>query len=173
MRQLVGGLGTVISWRVVYRVLAGSGSGSGPVRWAWMIALLLAAPLCVVGVYSIYPHPIYDCDCAFSILIAVFCLQCAGDASSSGGLRAWVHPGLAGAACVAPVFFKQNMGLPFLLAVVAGALFLLVLRRFRDASRRIAACHYPGSKCWFAPISVGVGCGVAWFRCAASSYGWA
>jgi hypothetical protein len=129
---LVGGLGTVIAWRVVYRVLAGS--GSGPVRWAWMIALLLAAPLCVVGVYSIYPHPIYDCDCAFSILIAVFCLQCAGDASSSGGLRAWVHPGLAGAACVAPVFFKQNMGLPFLLAVVAGALFLLVLRRFRSFS---------------------------------------
>jgi hypothetical protein len=131
---LVGGLGAVIGWRVIYRVLARSGFGQ--VRWAWMVSLLLAAPLCVVGVYSIYPHPIYDCDCAFAILVAVFCLQRVGDASSSGGLRAWVRPCAAGLACVAPVFFKQNIGLPFLLAVVAGALFLLVLQRFRSSSEQ-------------------------------------
>jgi hypothetical protein len=121
---IVGGLGSVVSWRIILRTLAGK------LGAAWMISLLLAAPLTVLGVYSVYPHPIYDCDCAFAILVAIYLLQrlCSGESSSMHGTRAWAMPALTGAALVVPVFFKQNMGLPFLLAVVAGILLLLALR---------------------------------------------
>ncbi len=117
----VGGLGTVIAWRVLLRTL------QDKVVSAWLVSLLLAAPLTVLGIYSVYPHPIYDCDCAFAILAALFLLQRLSFAQSglSRGLRGWVAPALTGAALVLPVFFKQNMGLPFLLVVVAGILALL------------------------------------------------
>jgi hypothetical protein len=120
---LIGGLGTVISWRIILRILRNK------VDSAWALSLLLAAPLTVLGVYSIYPHPIYDCDAAFAILIAVLLLLQLTDAADEQrrGFRAWVKPSLAGAAVVLPVFFKQNMGLPFLLAVIAGILLLLAM----------------------------------------------
>jgi hypothetical protein len=118
---LVGGLGTVISWRVILRVL------KGYVESAWSISLLLAAPLTVLSIYSVYPHPIYDCDAAFAILVAIWLLQrlSDGEAQQLRGFSAWARPSLTGAAVVLPVFFKQNMGLPFLLAVIAGILLLL------------------------------------------------
>jgi len=47
----------------------------GRVAAAWTVALLVAAPLTVVGIYCIVPNPEYDCDCAFWILVAVWLLQ--------------------------------------------------------------------------------------------------
>jgi hypothetical protein len=111
---LVGGLGTVLAWRILLRIL------SGKISHAWLVSLMLAAPLTVLGIYSIYPHPIYDCDCAFAILAVVFLLQRMATGASRAGF-------LTGAAAVLPVFFKQNMGLPFLLAIVIGALLLLLV----------------------------------------------
>jgi len=110
---LVGGLGTVLAWRIALGTLRGRMAS------AWAVALLLAAPLTVLGIYCILPHPSYDCDCAFSILVAVFLLQRVGPDSATAGAFA------AGAALVLPVFFKQNIGLPLLL--VAGASILLLL----------------------------------------------
>jgi len=117
-----GGLGTVLAWRIILRVLQ--------IPMAWTISLLLTAPLCVLGVYGIYPHPIYDCDCALAILLAIFLLQrCLVDKE-----RGWRSAAVAGSASVLPVFFKQNIGAPFLIAVVAGLLVLLGARRWsRDA----------------------------------------
>ena len=90
--------------------------------------MILTLPLIFFGVHGIYPHPIYDCDCAFAILAAIFFLQHiqppAGEQESP--FRQWLRPSIAGAAAVLPVFFKQNMGLPFLLAVVGGTLFMLL-----------------------------------------------
>jgi len=131
---LVGGLGSVIAWRILLSTLRER------VQHAWTVSLLLAAPLSVVGIYSIYPHPIYDCDCTFAILVAVFLLQRFGpnEVSGSSVLRKWVRPALTGAAVVLPVFFKQNMGLPFLLAVVAGVLSLLAARLLGVTKRSIA-----------------------------------
>ncbi len=65
----VGGLGTVLTWRIALGTLRGR------VAAAWTVSLLLAAPLTVLGIYCILPHPSYDCDCVFSILVAVFLLQ--------------------------------------------------------------------------------------------------
>lgn len=128
---LVGGLGTVISWRILLRILKRG------IDSAWIVSLLLATPLTVLGVYSIYPHPIYDCDAAFAILIAILLLLrlMDEDALRSSGIRSWAKPMLVGAAVVLPVFFKQNMGLPFLLMVVAGISLLLIVDRIVKARK--------------------------------------
>jgi hypothetical protein len=106
---IVGGLGTVLTWRIVQRSLHGC------VKSAWTIAFVLATPLTVLGIYCIVPLPSYDGDCAFSILVAVWLLQ---RLKPSPALRPWIlFQCLAtGASLCAPVFFKQNIGLPFLAA---------------------------------------------------------
>lgn len=113
---LVGGLGTVIAWQIASEILRKR------VAAAWSVALMLALPLVVLGVYCIVPNPEYDCDCGFWILVAVWLLQRVdGYPSLTGGFVAGVF------ACV-PVFCKQNMGLPFLAAIIAAALLVLGLK---------------------------------------------
>jgi hypothetical protein len=124
---IAGGIGTVLTWRIVLRVMRGAAVFASAV---WPVALVLAAPLTVLGVYSVYPHPIYDCDCALAILFALLLLTSLATARQNG----WVLPVAAGAATVLPVFFKQNMGVPFLAAVGAGVLLLLVLEFFKTRS---------------------------------------
>jgi hypothetical protein len=121
---LSGGLGTVIAWRLVLRTVLPMG------RVAWWMSLLLSAPLVVVGIYAIYPHPIYDCDCALAILGAVLLLMRAGEN------RGWAGGFCTGAACVLPLFVKQNMGLPFLAAVATALLALIVAEGVRSRSVR-------------------------------------
>jgi hypothetical protein len=130
---LIGGFGTVVSWRIVLHALRSK------IALAWLVSLLLAAPLVLLGIYSIYPHPIYDCDCTFAILVAVFLLQRfnAERATSAVGGRLWIGPSLAGAAVVIPMFFKQNMGLPFLLAVVAGVMLLIAVNFWRPHRKQV------------------------------------
>jgi hypothetical protein len=102
---ITGGLGAVLAWRIVLRTVLPMGRG------AWWMSLMLSAPLVVVGIYAIYPHPIYDCDCALVILGAVLLLTRLEEN------RGWAGRFWTGAACVLPLFVKQNMGLPFLAAV--------------------------------------------------------
>jgi hypothetical protein len=123
-----GGLGTVIAWRIVLRTVLPMERG------AWWMSLMLSAPLVVVGIYAIYPHPIYDCDCALAILLALWSL---GWVDNPRAAPAWKLP-MAGAACVLPLFVKQNMGLPFLAAVAAALLALIVMRGVRSRSVRAA-----------------------------------
>jgi hypothetical protein len=118
---VIGGLGTVLAWRIALRTLRGRVAG------AWTVSVLLAAPLTVLGIYSILPLPSYDCDSAFSILVAILLLQrltpdaalvsAAGQAKA--GFRALLLPFAAGAAVALPLFFKQNIGLPLLAVTVA------------------------------------------------------
>ena len=144
---LVGGLGTVLTWRIALNSLRGR------IAAAWTTALLLATPLCVVGIYCILPNPEYDCDCAFWILIAVWALQRVDRVSQQTpgrpeqSLRSHDHHDasaffsrigrqprrllngfLAGVALTIPLFFKQNMGLPFLVMAVAAILLVLAAR---------------------------------------------
>jgi hypothetical protein len=96
----------------------------------------MASPLAFLGIYGVYPHPVYDSDCAFSILLALLLLQRLdwdGKAVHSFG-NTWLAPLTAGSAAALPVFFKQNMGLPFLLAVGAGMMALMVANRSSPGS---------------------------------------
>ena len=134
---LIGGLGTVIAWRILFRIL------NGKVELAWTISLLLAAPFAVLGIYSVYPHPIYDCECAFWILVALLLLQRMGNEEPSQAKpprtwKLWLLPAFTGAVLVLPIFFKQNMGLPFLLAVAAGIVLLLLLHFIRRRAHHVA-----------------------------------
>jgi hypothetical protein len=123
---IVGGLGTALAWRIVLHTLRGR------LRSAWPISLMLAAPLTVLGIYSILPFPSYDCDTAFSILIVVLFLQrLPGDSNSalhlswpSGFSRFFI----AGAMLPLPLFFKQNIGLPFLGSAFALIFLLMIVR---------------------------------------------
>lgn len=115
---LVGGLGTVLTWRIALDRLLGR------LAHGWLIALLLAAPLAVLGLYCIIPHPSYDCDCAFSMLVVIWMLErleVDGSTRSQPGdewRTRWAFGFATGAAICLPLFFKQNMGLPFLLVAL-------------------------------------------------------
>ena len=124
---IVGGLGTVLTWRIVLRTVEKG------VKAAWTLALVLAAPLTVLGIYCIVPLPSYDCDCAFSILVAIWLLQ---RLKPSPSMRPWalLQCIATGAALCVPVFFKQNIGLPFLAAACGIILAMLVVSFIRRPS---------------------------------------
>ena len=138
---VAGGLGTVIAWRIVLRLLRPAPIFDGA---AWLVAFVLSPPLTVLGIYSVYPHPIYDCDCALAILFALFLLVRLETHEESYTPQKAVGALLAGAASVVPLFFKQNMGLPFLAIVAAGMIVLLALRALRACSLRLALQSQPG-----------------------------
>ena len=115
---IVAGSSTVVTWRIALHTL------QPRLAAAWTTSLLLAIPLTVLGIYTIYPHPNYDCDCIFSILIAILLLQRLLSASS----RLYLPAIAAGTSIVVPLFFKQNIGLPFLLAAAGGTGLLLAIR---------------------------------------------
>ncbi len=100
---VVGGLSSVLTWRIILNLLRGT---LAPAR---LVAFLLSAPLIVLGVYCIYPHPFYDPDCTFVILICLLLLQRL-EHKNSPPLLAFV----TGIALLVPLFFKQNTGLAFL-----------------------------------------------------------
>jgi hypothetical protein len=124
----VGGLGTVLTWRMALNLLRGR------VLAAWILALLLTAPLVFLGVYSIVPNPEYDCDCGFWLLVALWSLgwlDTGGNnesAARGGRLNLSWRGFAAGTLACVPIFFKQNMGVPFLLAAMGAVALLLALR---------------------------------------------
>lgn len=106
------GIGTVLTWRIL--------CGLELPRWQ---TTTLAAPLAILGIYGIYPHPIYDSDAALAVLFALYLLQL-GERRPGRVLNV-----CAGVACVLPLFFKQNIGLGFLAAVLAYLTVGIVLAR--------------------------------------------
>src|SRR5205823_9413508 len=65
----VGGLATLLTWRILLNLLR------SVVSSAWWVAFFLSAPLTVLGIYCIFPHPFYDPDCTFALLICILLLQ--------------------------------------------------------------------------------------------------
>jgi hypothetical protein len=139
---IVGGLGTVLAWRIVLHTL----------RRAWVVSLMLAAPLIVLGIYSILPFPSYDCDTAFSILLVVLLWQRLPEESDLAS-QSMVLPRfyIAGAVLPLPLFFKQNIGLPFFAAAFALIFLLLIAKMLRvlshpcDKNKNVARMGHPGS----------------------------
>ena len=117
---VAGGAATVLSWRIMRRILGETGRGK-------LLALLLTVPLVPLGIYSIFPHPFYDPDCALALLISLALLLHLDSRPHSVLL-----PILAGVSLVVPLFVKQNIGLAFLLTsicLLAGLTIWLKLER--------------------------------------------
>jgi hypothetical protein len=119
-----GGLATLLTWRILLNLL------HEKVAYARLTALLLTAPLVFLGIYSVFPHPFYDCDCTVAILLAILLLLQLGR-KDFPPLRAF----FTGASVVVPLFFKQNAGLAFLAATVLSLTVLMAIakRNFRPA----------------------------------------
>ncbi len=99
---IVGGLGTVLAWSIALRSLRGR------VAAAWPVALLLAAAAYGSGHLLHRALPDTTATAASGSLVAIYC--CSGsDAETS----TWFGFAAGAALCV-PLFFKQNIGLPFL-----------------------------------------------------------
>jgi len=97
---------TFLTWRIMRRILGAERRGS-------LLALLLTVPLVPLGIYSIFPHPFYDPDCALAVLISL-ALWLQLDRRPQSVLLAIP----AGISLVVPLFVKQNIGLAFLLVSI-------------------------------------------------------
>lgn len=113
---MVGGLATVLTWRILLHVLRGA------IPKFRLVAFLLAAPLIVLGIYCVFPHPFYDPDCTFVILCCVLLLLQMERKNFPP-----LHAFLTGIVLVVPLFVKQNTGLAFL-ATVTIAIVMLIAR---------------------------------------------
>ncbi len=90
-------------------------------------AAILTLPLIPLGIYCTYPHPFYDPDCCLAILAIVLAWQ-------RSSRRFWI-----GVAAVLPLFIKQNIGLAFLIAVVALAVIAREWRLLAGVATGLAA----------------------------------
>src|ERR1700688_2806902 len=96
---IVGGLGTILTWRILIHVLRGAMPAFR------LVAFLLATPLTVLGIYCVFHHPFYDPDCHFVILCGILLLVQL-ERKGFPPLRAF----LTGLVLVVPLFVKQNTG---------------------------------------------------------------
>ena len=109
---LMSGAATVLTWRMLLNFLR-------PMPDADIVAFLLSLPLIALGIYCVFPHPFYDPDATFAVLLSLFLIQHFARPNTSILGRV-----LAGLAVAVPVFIKQNVGLVFF-ALTCGALLLL------------------------------------------------
>src|SRR5882762_3420564 len=123
---IVSGLSTVLTWRIINTVLRGRVTHA---RW---LAFLMSLPLIPLGIYCVFPHPFYDPDCTFAILLGLLLLQRLERKPS------WWLALMTGASIVVPLFIKQNTGLAFLLSTTLALLILILI----EAVQRRLARHY-------------------------------
>src|SRR4051812_18643237 len=66
--RIVAGLGTVLAWRILVRLFLER------LPRPRLTAFILSLPMIPLGVYCIFPHPFYDPDAAFILLLCIFLL---------------------------------------------------------------------------------------------------
>ena len=132
---IVGGLATVLTYRIVRRLI------DGIVPEPTALAAILTIPLVPLGIYAIIPNPFYDPDTCFVVLAAIAAILAAIDRPTRAR---WL---LAGALIAVPVFVKQNFGGAFMVLAL-GAL-------VADAAARPSA--RAGLRWCFVGFGVGLG----------------
>lgn len=100
---IVAGLATILAWRILTNLFLER------VPLPRLTAFLLSLPLAILGIYCVFPHPFYDPDTTFVILLSIF-LMLRLERQGFPPARTF----LVGAILVLPLFFKQNIGLAFL-----------------------------------------------------------
>jgi hypothetical protein len=117
---LVGGLATVLTWRILIHVLRDVTPSFRPA------AFFLALPLTVLGIYSVFSHPFYDPDCTFVILLCVL-LFLKLERENFPPLQTF----LVGILFILPIFVKQNTGLAFVAGVKWAAVIFIAYAIWR------------------------------------------
>ena len=100
---VIAGLGTVLTWRILLHLFREK------LLYPQMTAFLLSLPIIVLGIYCVFPHPFYDPDATFVILVSIFLLL-RMETTDFPPVRTF----LLGSLLVLPLFIKQNIGLAFL-----------------------------------------------------------
>ena len=125
---VAGATATLLTWHLLQRLL-------GKIRNSSLIAAFLAITLVPLGIYGIYPHPIYDSDTILFVLLALSLLQ----GTFERPLPSAALNVLAGISLIPPLFCKQNIGLFFLASTVAVLLLLAAIHRLQRQSLRTEA----------------------------------
>jgi hypothetical protein len=130
---VMGGGATVLTWRILINLLRET-------PYARLLAFSLSLPLVVLGIYCIFPHPFYDPDCTFAILLSILLLQHSADGRGSllGGV-------LSGMTLVIPLFIKQNTGSAFLAATCLALVVLAGIEAMRHRPMRNYAAILAGA----------------------------
>ena len=117
---IVAGFGTVLTWRILLHIFRDK------LPRPRLTAFLLSLPLIILGIYCVFPHPFYDPDATFVILLAIFLLLRL-ERKGFPPIRTF----LLGALLILPLFFKQNIGLAFIGSVGIALLIMIAsgLRR--------------------------------------------
>lgn len=113
---VVAGLATVLTWRILANLFCDRLPRPG------VTAFILSLPLIILGIYCVFPHPFYDPDAAFVILLSIFLLL----RLERKGFPT-VRTFLLGALLVVPLFVKQNIGLAFLGSTGIALLIMIVV----------------------------------------------
>ena len=113
---VVNSLSLLLTWRILSRVLHATPNKR-------LVALVLTTPLAVLSVYGVFPHPFYDCDCTFYILVCLFLLARFASISAASLLESF----FCGTLLVIPFFTKQNTGGAFLISAIGCLVLLFVI----------------------------------------------
>ena len=103
---VIAGLATVLTWRIISVLLA-------DLPQPRLAAFVLSIPAALLGVYCIFPHPFYDPDAAFVVLLCLWLLL----RLERRGFPA-VPAVIVGMLMAVPLFIKQNIGLAFLGSII-------------------------------------------------------
>ena len=117
-------LSTLLTWRVLRRVLLNTNGRDS-------LAVVLTLPVTVLGVYTVFPHPFYDCDCTFIILLCLLLLLRFMQQSTS-----IIENFCLGIFLVLPLFTKQNTGLFFIVATISCLVLLFSIDVYRRHNLR-------------------------------------
>jgi len=137
---VVNGLSVLLTWRILLRILRTTSNKD-------LLALVLTTPLAVLGVYGVFPHPFYDCDCTFGVLVCLLLLLRFQQEGSTGGVRRLLENFATGAVLVLPLFTKQNTGGAFLVSAVGCLVLLFLIDNYRrqDVRKYILLCTGSGT----------------------------
>ncbi|MEP6903617.1 MAG: hypothetical protein ABJA66_17980 [Actinomycetota bacterium] len=122
---LIGGLGTVLAWRIMRHLLVEK------IPAANLISFIFAVPLVILGIYCIFPHPFYDPDAVFIILLSILLLLRL-EKKDFPPCRTF----FAGMLPVITLFVKQNIGIFFLGPLCLSLLILIIVNLRRKESIR-------------------------------------
>ncbi|HTK38967.1 MAG TPA: hypothetical protein VL325_10780, partial [Pyrinomonadaceae bacterium] len=117
---IIAGLATVLTWRILLDLCRDA------LPIPRLISFLLSLPLVILGVYCIFPHPFYDPDSCFVLLVCILGLLLLERKEFPP-----VPTFLLGMLLAVPLFIKQNIGLAFLGSAGLAFIVLIIINAWK------------------------------------------